>query len=482
MRTMIAAVMAALLLVACSQGPAAIDEEGTITIPEGSPAVSVVPVVPPPETPPVESPPRTLPGVALPERPPVETPLPPIVGGPPDTPQVEDPQATETIVSIVGGTAGEQSRVTRSVRAQSVSVTGSVREGGAFRIRVGFEGRHPVEGSCTLGVADSHGDRDTVTSWANGDDTSAVVRVAHDNDDDEGRTVTVAIDSCDFPDLDAAGVTYRIGERNSIAVAVTTAGPVEEDPNTYEFNLTDVVWDTELTYGSQGEEYMTADIIGTISNTLPWNGLLQYEYTDSYTGTTEWLGTHLWEGESAIDGGIGFSPSPPGTVRTLTITLKKFDLTQRIVDGSYYAPSGTYVIGSQRTASATITTPDFVRPPDPIYTVSMTPFAGGAEGSPVVEGDKVMLHVDVQHIQGIYFSLKFRDNWRTSDDIDQNAMWMNPENGGTTQSRERTTMVCCSGDGWLPEEDRPVIRTYTGNLWQYASIRASATVGLSSRE
>ena len=112
----------------------------------------------------------------------------------------------------------------------------------------------------------------------------------------------------------------------------------------------------------------------------------------------------------------------------------------------------------------------------------MTPFAGGAEGSPVVEGDKVMLHIDVQDIQGIYFSLKFRDNWRTVDDIDQNAMWMNPENGGTTQSRERTTMVCCNGSGWLPEEDRPVIRTYTGNLWQYASIRGSATVDLLSRE
>ena len=141
MRTMIAAVMAALLLVACSQGPAATDAEGTITIPEGSPAVPVVPVVPPPETPPVETPPGTHPGVALPERPPVSTPPPPIVGGPPDTPQVEDPQATETVVSIVGGTAGEQSRVTRSARAQSVSVTDSVREGGAFRIRVGFEGR-----------------------------------------------------------------------------------------------------------------------------------------------------------------------------------------------------------------------------------------------------------------------------------------------------------------------------------------------------
>ena len=471
MKTAITVLLAALLLVACSRGPAVTDDQD-VGPPEGSTVVPVVPVVPP-ETPPVETPPPSIP----PETPPpVETPLPPIVGGPPDTPMENDPLATETVVSIVGGTAGEQSRVTRSTRAQSVSVTDSVREGGAFRIRVGFDGRHPIEGGCTLGVVDSHGQQDSVTSYANGDDTSAVVRIEHDNDDDEGRTVTVAINSCDFPDLDAAGVTYRIGERNSIAVAVTTAGPVEEDPNTYEFNIESIEWSDELDYLSQGDERMVFYVNISVSKPLDWEGLLQLTITENLSGETVWSGTHLYKGQTGDRAGFWTGVSQPGFERTVTVTLKSWRKTQTIVGGSYYAPpGGTYVIGERATATATFITPEFARPPDPVYTVSVTP-------DPVTEGDKVMFHVDVQNIQGIYFTLKFRDNWRTADDIDQNAMWMNPENGGPTQSRERTTMVCCNGNGWLPEDERPSVRTYTGYLWQYNNLRASATVGLSSRE
>jgi hypothetical protein len=357
---------------------------------------------------------------------------------------------------------------------QTVSVTDTVREGGNFRIRVGFAGRYPVEGNCTLGVADSHGENVSVTSWANGDDTSAVVRVTHDNEADDGRTVTVSIDSCNFPDLDRAGVTYRIGSRNSVAVSVTTAGPIEPEPNTYEFNLTGLAWSDEIGHSGSGYEYMKVKLTGTISNPLPWDGLLHWERTDSFEGITEGWGTHLYKGASAIDTWIGVPVSPAGTVRTVTIRLTSWQLTQSLQDGQYYAPPGNYVIGSQTTVSATITTPEFVRPPDPIYTVSITP-------DPVIEGDKVMFHVDVQNILGYYFSLKFRDNWRTEDDVDHSAMWMNPENGGPTQSRERTTMVCCNGSGWLPEDERPAVRTYTGYLWQSTSIRASATVNMQSR-
>ena len=387
------------------------------------------------------------------------------------TPQADPPEATPP---ATGGSTPPPQNATETV--VSLSAVSSVREGGSFRVVVAFAGSSPVQGGCDLTVVDSHGDNWTVRIDANFD--SSTIPVAHDNADDAGRTVTVTINSCDLPDLEGAGITVLIGQPKSISVEVITAGPVEPDPNTYEFNLTGVAWDTELTYGSQGEEYMTADIIGTISNALPWDGLLQYEYTDSYSGTTEWLGTHLYEGESVIDGGIGFSPSPPGTVRTLTITLTRFDFTQKIVDGHYYAPSATFEIGSQRTATATITTPDFVRPPDPVYTVSMTPFGGGEAGAPVAEGDKIMFNIAVENIQGIYFTLKFRDNWRTKDDIDQNAMWMNPENGGPVQSRERTTMVCCDGDGWLPEAERPEVRTYTAMLWQSTNLRASTTVRL----
>ena len=457
MRTMIAALMAALLLLACSRGPASVAEQEVE--PEAVLPVETPPVVTPVAPVSLEGPPLIPPPGGLPVTPP-----------PPS--KLGNPEATETVVSLYGD-GGEDAR--RSLIVQSVSVTDTVREGGNFRIRVGFAGRYPVEGSCTLGVADSHGQRDTVTSWANGDDTSAVVRVEHDNDADNGRTVTVSIDSCNFPDLDRTGVAYRIGERNTVAVAVTTAGPLEEDTNTYEFNLTGLEWSDELGHDGQGYEYMSANFTGTISNTLPWDGLLHYEYTDSYTGVTEGWGTHLYKGATAINSSIGLQASPAGTVRTLTIRLTSWQITQSLQDGHYYAPPGNYVIGSQTTVSATVTTPEFVRPPDPIYTVSITP-------DPVVEGEKVMLHVDVENILGIYFSIKFRDNWRTEDDVDHSPMWMNPENGGPTQSRERTTMVCCNGSGWLPEAERPAVRTYTGYLWQSTIIRASATVNLSSRE
>ena len=457
MRTAIAALLAAVILGACSAGPAKVGTEADV-VPEAGLPVAPPPVVTPPPVAPVspEGPPLIPPPGGLPVTPP-----------PPSPPG--DLEATETVVSLYSGGAG------RSITAQSVSVTDTVREGGNFRIRVGFAGRYPVEGGCTLAVSDSHGEDGSVTSWANGDDTSAVVRITHDNEADDGRTITVTIDSCSFPDLDRAGVTYRIGARNTVAVAVTTAGPLEEDTNTYEFNLTSLEWSDELGHDGQGYEYMRADFTGTISNPLPWDGLLHYEYTDSYTGVTEGWGTHLYKGASAIDSSIGLPVSPSGTVRTLTIRLTSWQLTQSLVGGHYYAPPGNYVIGSQTTVSATFTTPEFVRPPDPIYTVSITP-------DPVVEGEKVMFHVDVQNILGYYFDLKFRDNWRTVDDVDHSPMWMNPENGGPSQSRERTTMVCCHGDGWLPEAERPAVRTYTGYLWQSTNLRASATVNLSSRE
>ena len=466
MKTAITALLAALLLAACSGGPAKVADEPPVV----SPPV-VAPETPPPtDPPPPEDPPS--PG-DRPPPPPPETPPSPGGGGGSPPPGNNDPTATETVVSIYrDGTSNAQAR--KTAVAQSVSVTDTVREGGNFRIRVGFEGRHPVEGGCTLGVSDSHGQQDSVTSRANGDDTSAVVRVEHDDAADDGRTVTVSIETCHFPDLDRAGVTYRIGERNAVAVAVTTAGPLEEDTNTYEFNLTGLAWSDEIGHSGSGDEYMKVKLTGTISNPLPWDGLLHWERTDSFEGITEGWGTHLYRGASAIDTWIGVPVSPAGTVRTVTIRLTSWQLTQSLQDGQYYAPPGNYVIGSQTTVSATITTPEFVRPPDPIYTVSITP-------DPVVEGEKVMFHVDVQNILGYYFSLKFRDNWRTEDDVDHSAMWMNPENGGPTQSRERTTMVCCNGSGWLPEDERPAVRTYTGYLWQSTSIRASATVNMQSR-
>ena len=89
-RTAIAALLAALLLAACSGGPATVAKEEAGPIPEGS---TVVPeVAPPGETPP---PPE--------KGPPVENPPPPVVAPPPngpDSPGENQPLVTETVVSL----------------------------------------------------------------------------------------------------------------------------------------------------------------------------------------------------------------------------------------------------------------------------------------------------------------------------------------------------------------------------------------------
>ena len=448
-RIAVAALLAALLLAACSRGPAAVDEEAAGPLPEGSPVV-------PPETPSIP-----------PERPPVETPLPPIVGGPPDTPMENDPVATETVVSIVGGSSGEQSRVTRNARAQSVSVTDSVREGGSFRIRVGFAGRHPTEGGCTLGVADSNGDRDTVTSSANGDDTSAVVRVAHDNPKDDGRTVTVSITSCDFPDLARAGVAVRIGERNSIAVAVTSAGPIKEDPNTYVVTFDRIEWVDGLQYVN-GRERMLFRVYAIIDPAPNWGGSIYLTWSDDYTGGSTTNGISFAKGETNPWDGYFVSLSQPGEVRTATVTLTSVRLTQRSqgTDSNgftiYYAPPSDYVLGDTLSGSGTMTTPEYDRGPEPVYSSSVSP-------DPVTEGETVTLTVATtaqRHGQQIR---KTYDNWRVhipmgpGEDPHYTFVTLS-DYRGLSNTITKTVLVCCDGDGWLPEVDRPSQRTYSVSL------------------
>ena len=459
-RIAIAAVLlVALLLAACSRGPAAVDEAVAGPLHEGSPVVPVVPVVPPP------IPPETSPIPA--ERPPVDTPPPPIVGGPPDTPLENDPLATETVVSIVGGSSGEQSRVTRNARAQSVSVTDSVREGGSFRIRVGFAGRHPTDGSCTLGVADSNGDRDTVTSWANGDDTSAVVRVAHDNPKDDGRTVTVSITSCDFPDLKRAGVAVRIGEHNSITVAVTSAGLIKEDPNTYVVTFDRIEWVDGLQYVN-GRERMLFRVYAIIDPAPNWGGSIYLTWSDDYTGGSTTNGISFAKGETNPWDGYFVSLSQPGEVRTATVTLTSVRLTQRSqgTDSNgftiYYAPPSDYVLGDTLSGSGTMTTPEYDRGPEPVYSSSVSP-------DPVTEGETVTLTVATtaqRHGQQIR---KTYDNWRVhipmgpGEDPHYTFVTLS-DYRGLSNTITKTVLVCCDGDGWLPEVDRPSQRTYSVSL------------------
>ena len=460
-RIAVAALLAALLLAACSRGPAAVDEAVAGPLHEGSP---VVPPPIPPETSPIPA-----------ERPPVDTPPPPIVGGPPDTPLENDPLATETVVSIVGGSSGEQSRVTRSARAQgvvaqNVSVTDSVREGGSFRIRVGFAGRYPTEGGCTLGVSDSNGDQDTVTSWANGDDTSAVVRVAHDNDADDGRTVTVSINSCDFPDLERAEVAVRIGERNSIAVAVTTAGPIKEDPNTYVVNFDRIDWVEGLQYVN-GRERMLFRVFATIDPAPNWGGYIYLTWSDDHSGESRTAGIPFSAGETNPWNGYFVSLSPIGAVRTATATLTDVVLTQRSQgtdpDGFtiYYAPPSTYELGDTLSGSGTMTTWEYDRGPEPVYSSSVSP-------DPVTEGETVTLTVSVtaqRHGQQIR---KTYDNWRVHIPWSQGLYWENPhytyvtlsDYRGLSNTITKTVLVCCDGDGWLPEGERPSQRTYSVSL------------------
>ena len=477
-RIAVAALLAALLLAACSRGPAAVDEEAAGPLPEGSaPAEG-----PPPETspPPVEDPPPPV-GTPPPENPP------PPGGGQPLAPlPLNNPDATETVVSLHGGGSVNAQARKSAVVAQSVSVTDSVREGGSFRIRVGFEGRHPAEGGCTLGVADSHGDRGTVESWANGDDTSAVVRVAHDNLDDEGRTVTVSIETCDFPDLDRAGFPYRIGDRNSVAVAVTTAGALEVDPNiTYTANFDRIEWVEELEYVN-GQERMWFRVYATIDPAPNWGGTIYLTWSDDYSGESRTNGISFSKGETNPWDGYFVSLSPVGTVRTATVTLTSVGLTQRSqgIDPHgytiYYAPPNDYVLGDTLSGSGTMTTFEYDRGPEPVYSSSVSP-------NPVSEGGTVTLTVSTtaqRHGQQIR---KTYDNWRVHIPWDQGRYWENPhytyvtlsDYRGLSNTITKTVLVCCEGDGWLPEDQRPSQRTYSVSLSaKDGTLRTSASANI----
>ena len=360
-----------------------------------------------------------------------------------------------------------------------------MREGGSFRIRVGFNGRHPSEGSCSLGVSDSHGQQNTVTSWANGDDTSAVVRVEHDNAEDAGRTVTVSIDSCDFPDLDRAGVTYRIGSQNSVAVAVTTAGPIETDPNTYVVNFDRIEWVDGLQYPN-GRERMLFRVYASIEPAPNWGGEAFVTWTDSYSGGTGYGSIPFGAGETAPWNGYFVSLSPAGTVRTITATLTGIRLTQRSqgIDDQgftiYYSPPSTYVLGETTTGTGTMTTPEYDRGPEPVYSSSATP-------NPVAEGETVALTVAVTRQRHGQQILETHDNWRVHIPWDQGNYWENPHYSyvtlsdyrGLSKTVTKTVLVCCDGEGWLPEADRPSQRAYSVKLWSKSDVlRTSASANI----
>ena len=452
---MSAALLALVLMAGCS----------TAVVPE--PSVEALVEQPPPATPPP---------VVVVSPPPVETP--PAGGSTPSPPSTP----AETVVSFQR--AGANAASARGL-AQSVSVWDSVREGGSFRIRVGFAGRIPEAGGCQLGVADSHGDAWTVESWANSDDTSAVIRVEHDNEDDAGRTATVTINSCTFPDLDRDGITYRIGTPNSVDVEVTTAGALVPDPNTYTANFDRIEWVEGLQYVN-GRERMLFRVYATIEPAPNWGGYIYLTWSDDYSGEIQTAGIPFSTGETNPWNGYFVSLSPTGTVRTASVTLTSVGLTQRsqgIDDNGftiYYAPPSDYVLGDTLTGTGTMTTWEYDRGPEPVYSSSVSP-------SPVTEGGTVALTVAVtaqRHGQQIR---KTYDNWRVHIPWDEGKYWENPhytyvtlsDYRGLSNTITKTVLVCCEGDGWLPEDQRPSQRTYSVSLTaKDGTLRTSASANI----
>ena len=336
-------------------------------------------------------------------------------------------------------------------------------------------------------MVDSHGPTETVRSWANGDDTSAVVQVEHDNEADDGRTVTVSVDSCEFPDLDRNGVTYRIGTPNSVSVAVTTAGPVEPDPNTYTVTLDRVEWSTTLRY-PQSRVSMMFHVYVTIEPAANWQGDVTFTWSETHESDAGRSGTadiHFWKGMTAASNGILVPMRDAGTELVANVTLTSAQLNWVRVEGEYYKPPSTYVLGDVVSGSDTLIAPEY-NLPDPVYTSSMSP-------DPVTEGESVSFTVTVADPQVGQHVLETRDNWRihvpwTTENYYTNRNFqlivLQAHRDGLSQTFSRTVGVCCDGDGWVPEADRPVQRTFSAYVYEDAApqgtLATSASVNVGS--
>ena len=156
------------------------------------------------------------------------------------------------------------------------------------------------------------------------------------------------------------------------------------------------------------------------------------------------------------------------TVRTATVTLTSVRLTQRSQGTDpngftiYYAPPSDYVLGDTLSGSGTMTTPEYDRGPEPVYSSSVSP-------DPVTEGETVTLTVATtaqRHGQQIR---KTYDNWRVhipmgpGEDPHYTFVTLS-DYRGLSNTITKTVLVCCDGDGWLPEVDRPSQRTYSVSL------------------
>ena len=190
-----------------------------------------------------------------------ETPVvPPLVSDPPveeigivepDPPVSYNYPPGTVLISLNTDTASEaqargiaQRYTVKSGTAKS-SFTGyhsTVQEGGIFRVRLDMEGQNLggveiVDGGCTLFMHDNHGYNITHGNVLN----SQTFATTHDNHDDDGRTASVSILSCNLPDLDREGIRYEIDRNNGnhqAVVQITTAGSTGEEIDDGVYTLT----------------------------------------------------------------------------------------------------------------------------------------------------------------------------------------------------------------------------------------------------
>ena len=338
-----------------------------------------------------------------------ETPVvPPLVSDPPvEEPVVEpDPPpapyyAPNTVyIKLSAGASSEaqargiaQRYTTKSTTVKS-GFTGyhnTVQEGGIFRVRIDMEGQslggvEIIDGGCTLFMHDNHGHNTTYEDVLN----SQTFATTHDNQDDEGRTASVSILSCNLPDLDREGIRYEIDRNNgnnNVVVQITTAGPLDGgiDDGTYILTLANL--------GIQGGQHYFNFVIDNAppaevnfrwkwkivyhdvpDGTSPPEGYIDlFTYTD---GDWEWNNANVKssrrfgnpregdEGERIYTQWWTMRWWPTNVERTLTITLTRFEKHPLLAYGEdcgngdpicyYTPPGGTYLIGEPRTLTITV--------------------------------------------------------------------------------------------------------------------------------
>ncbi len=354
----------------------------------------------------------------------------------------------------------------------------SVYEGGSFRVRIQFTGLAPNEGGCDLNVYDTNGYSYAAYGYATGADISSYIGTTHDDDNDEGRTITVSLGSCSFPDLDRAGRTYRIGN-GSLHVQVLTSGPVPEGAvtGTYVVKLTDIQWSNGKYYDSHGNARFVYRVWYELSAPAPVD--LQIEHDGG------WI--EVAKGTVSGYGRIFATPSAAGTQRTATFTIEK------LLKATYYdpdrghvePPGGTFLVGHPRTLSTTLTVPDLPEP-DPRFTVSVS--GGSAVGD--------VLNVDVgisgAHDNGaMLVVVNVFDNWRNGYKSDSQLTGVyqlsrdsfDPNNSGVQLTFPIREFRQGEQDWrWLRLHELPEQRTLTFEVSYRGAVKATTTLDVDAFE